>query len=255
MSENGRFVAPTAVEIQRKFRSPAVVVTRPVILGAVGMLRFARRFGWIGEGLENVRKLETPIVFASNHQSHTDTVAILGTLPKKLRDRTAVAAALDVFGGPGNGAPPSLKRECLQLIVAAGFHAFAFDRHRAPLRSIRTATELIENGWNLLLYPEGTRSRTGNMAKFKAGVGVLARFTQRPVVPIHVSGGRAILPCGATIPRPGRLTVRYGKPVFYEQGESTAQFTKRIQDCVLNLSPAYKNGSLVPNNKVQLQQT
>lgn len=255
MNENGRIIAPTAQEIQRRFKSPAVVISRPVILGAIGVLRAARRFGWNGEGLENIKGLDTPIVFAANHQSHTDTVAILGTLPKRIRDRTAVAAALDVFGGSNNGAPPSLKRECLQLVVAAGFHAFAFDRHRSPLRSIRTAAELIENGWNLLLYPEGTRSRTGKIAHFKAGVGVLARFTQRPVVPIHVAGGRAILPCGATIPRPGRLTVRYGKPVFFEHGESTAQFTQRIQDCVLNLSPAYKSGSLLPNDKVQLQQT
>lgn len=255
MSENGRFVAPSAREIQRKFNSPAVIITRPVILGAVGALRFARRFGWIGEGLENIRNLDTPIVFAANHQSHTDTAAILGTLPRRVRGRTAVAAALDVFGDPSNGAPPSLKRECLQLIVAAGFHAFAFDRHRSPLRSIRTAAELIDNGWNLLLYPEGTRSRSGKMAQFKAGVGVLARFTGRPVVPIHVSGGRAILPCGATIPRPGLLTVSYGKPMFYEAGESTAQFTQRVQDCVKNLSPAYKNGSLLPNEKVQLQQS
>lgn len=255
MNENGRIIAPTAQEIQRRFKSPAVVISRPVILGAIGVLRAARRFGWNGEGLSNIKNLDGPIVFAANHQSHTDTAAILGTLPKRMRDRTAVAAALDVFGGNGTGAPPSLKRECLQLFVAAGFHAFAFDRHRSPLRSIRTAAELIENGWNLLLYPEGTRSRTGKMAQFKAGVGVLARFTQRPVVPIHVAGGRAILPCGATIPRPGRLTVRYGKPVFFEQGESTAEFTQRIQDCVRNLSPAYKSRSLLPNNKVQLQQT
>lgn len=255
MSDNGRVIAPTAREIQRRFKSPAVVITRPVILGALGVLRVARRFGWNGEGLENIKDLETPIVFAANHQSHADTVAILGTLPKRVRNRTAVAAALDVFGGTCNGAPPSLKRECLQLVVAAGFHAFAFDRHRAPLRSIRTAAELIEDGWNLLLYPEGTRSRTGKMAQFKAGVGVLARFTQRPVVPIHIAGGRAVLPCGATIPRPGRLTVRYGKPIFFEPGESTAQFTQRVQDCVRNLSPAYKSRSLIPNDKVQLQQT
>jgi len=226
-----------------------------VILGAVGVLRMARRFGWIGEGLDNIKNLSTPMVFAANHQSHTDTAAILGTLPKRVRNRTAVAAALDVFGGNGTGASPSLRRECLQLFVAAGFHAFAFDRHRSPLRSIRTAAELIENGWNLLLYPEGTRSRTGKMAQFKAGVGVLARFTQRPVVPIHVSGGRAILPCGATIPRPGRLIVRYGKPIFFEQGESSSQFAQRIQDSVLNLSPAYKSGTILPSDKVQLQQT
>ena len=147
----------------------------------------------------------------------------------------AVAAALDVFGHPGNGDGRSLKRECLQLFVAAGFHAFAFDRHGMPLRSIRTAAQLLRNGWNVLMYPEGTRSRTGRMAPFKPGVGVLARFTGRPVVPVHVSGGRRILPCGATVPRPGRVAVRYGAALYFEAGETALPFTARLQEAVHEL--------------------
>ncbi|MCH8343798.1 MAG: 1-acyl-sn-glycerol-3-phosphate acyltransferase [Planctomycetes bacterium] len=226
---------PTACEIERRFRSPAVIVTRSVILGSIGALRAARSFGWQAEGLHHFQDLEPPLILAANHQSHADTAAILGTLPRPVRERTAVAAALDVFGRADNGRMPSLKRECLQLVVAAGFHAFAFDRHGPPLRSVRTAAQLIRNGWNLLLYPEGTRSRTGEMAPFKAGVGALARFTRRSVIPIHVVGGRRILPCGAIIPRPGQITVRYGRPLRYQRGETLAGFTLRLQARVQTL--------------------
>lgn len=228
-------VAPNAEEIERRFRSPAVVVTRPVILGSLGMLRAARSFGWRAEGLHHLYDLDGPVVLAANHQSHADTAAILGTLPRGLRERTAVAAALDVFGRTGNGSMPSLKREFLQLVVAAGFHAFAFDRHGPPLRSLRSAVHLIRNGWSVLLFPEGTRSRTGKMAPFKSGVGVLARFTGRPVIPVHVEGGRSVLPCGVMIPRRGQITVRYGAPLWHQPHESLTSFTARLRDRVAEM--------------------
>jgi 1-acyl-sn-glycerol-3-phosphate acyltransferase len=116
--------------------------------------------------------------------------------------------------------------------VAAGFHAFAFDRHGPPMRSLRTAYRLVNHGWSVLLYPEGTRSRTGRMAPFKAGVGILARFTGRPVIPVHVRGGRRVLPCGAFMPRPGRITVCYGEPLSYERRETLAGFAVRLQESV-----------------------
>ena len=232
MSPGVKAQPPTAREIERRFQSPAVIVTRPVILGSIHLLRTARSFGWQAEGLEHLEGLDTPLVLAANHQSHADTAAVLGTLPRALAERTAVAAALDVFG---NGQVPSIRRECLQLVVAAGFHAFGFDRRGPPLRSIRTAVELIRKGWNLLLYPEGTRSRTGRMGPFKPGVGVLARFTRRPVVPIHVSGGRQVLPCGALIPRPGRIRVRFGPPLAYRKHERPEAFSARLRECVQGL--------------------
>ena len=88
MSENGRVLAPTADEVERRFRSPAVVVTRPAIIGAVGMLRVARRFGWHSNGIGHLSGDGKSMLFAANHQSHVDTAAILGTLPRKERNRT-----------------------------------------------------------------------------------------------------------------------------------------------------------------------
>ena len=229
MNSNGRLKPPTADDIERGFRTPTVIVTRQLILGGIGALSTARSFGWRAVGLENLTATNEPFILAANHQSHADTVAILGTLPRPVRERTAVAAALDVFG---NGSTPSLKRRYLQMIVTAGFHAFAFDRHGPPLRSLRLARQLIGNGWNLLLYPEGTRSRSGRIAPFKAGVSVLARFTRRPLIPVTVEGGRQVLPCGAFMPRPGRITVRYGRPLFFERGDTLDGFAAKVRDHV-----------------------
>jgi 1-acyl-sn-glycerol-3-phosphate acyltransferase len=230
MGEQSGPVPPTAEQIHRRFRGLPVRVTRPVIVSAVQVLKLTRRFRWEAEGLENIRGLETPLVFAANHRSHTDTGAILGTLPRAIRNRTAVAAALDVFGPSAEG--KSLRNESFQLIVAAGFHAFAFDRHGSPLRSIRTSAELVRMGWSLLLYPEGTRSRSGELGPFKAGIGVLARFTGRPVVPIHVAGGERVHPYGRRIPGRGRMVVRYGEPLTYRRGETPSAFAIRLRDKV-----------------------
>jgi 1-acyl-sn-glycerol-3-phosphate acyltransferase len=239
MSEHDQAVrAPTADEIERRFRNPAVHIARPVIWAIIEVLCVVRRFRWEAVGLERLRSAEEPFILVANHSSHADTAAILAALPKAVRKRTAVAAALDVFGPAGGGPRRSWKRACLQFIVAAGFRAFAFDRHGPPLRSIRTSAQLIKGGWNLLLYPEGTRSREGQLQPFKAGAGVLAKFTGRAVVPVHVEGGTRVLPCDATMPRPGRMIVRFGQPVRYIEGESLTEFTAQLESTVRELGAA-----------------
>jgi long-chain acyl-CoA synthetase len=212
---------------------------RPVLRGGMGVLGRVRRFKWTGYGVEKLRDYDQPLIFASNHCSHADTAAIMGTLPFRIRRKTCVAAALDVFG-PANYVPKRtwkwFKRECLQTIVAAAFHAFAFDRLGPPLRSLRTALDLMDHGWSVLLYPEGTRSRTGEMGPFKPGVGLMAKSSGRPVVPVHVTGGRDILPCKIFLPRPGHVIVRFGRPLYREPDESPVAFTRRIEQQVRKLA-------------------
>lgn len=233
-----RVDAPTAAEIEGRFRHPAVILARPLIWGGIGVLSATCRFKWTARGAERLHRYDSPLIFAANHCSHADTAAILGTLPRHLRRRTAVAAALDVFG-PARHVPKKtlkyLRREMLQFIVAGGFRAFAFDRLGAPHRSLRTARDLVSHGWNLLIYPEGTRSRTGEMASFKPGIGLLARRTGRPVVPIHVTGGASILRCGQFMPQAGHASVRYGRPLIWQKGESAEAFTARVEAAVVRL--------------------
>jgi len=236
MSEESRDKAPSAEEIEGRFRSISVLAARPMIWAAIAGLKVSRRFSWRAEFDQDLTRLKGPLVLAANHRSHADTAAILGTMPQSICRRTVVAAALDVFGADSNGGlKRRVSKDCLQFLVAAGFHAFAFDRLGPPLRSVRTSVQLIRNGWSLLLYPEGTRSRTGEMARFKPGVGLLARFTERPVIPIHVDGGEDILPYGAFMPRAGFAAVRFGAPMWYDSADTPISFAARVEEQVREL--------------------
>jgi 1-acyl-sn-glycerol-3-phosphate acyltransferase len=228
--------APSAEEIERRLRSWPVLTLRPVVWAVLGVGSIVRRYSWSAHFECDLMRLKGPLIFAANHRSHADTAAILDTMPPRICRKTVVAAALDVFGpDTRNGWRRRLSRSALQLVTAAGFHAFAFDRHGPPLRSVRTSTQLIKRGWHLLLYPEGTRSRDGAMNPFKPGVGVLAKFTGRPVIPVHVDGGEDILPHGVSMPQAGRANVRYGEPMCLPKAGDPAEFTARLQEEIQRL--------------------
>lgn len=246
--------APSAEEIERRLRSWPVLTVRPMVWASIGLLSLARRFTWSAHFECDLMRFDGPLIFAANHRSHADTGAILDTMPPKVCKRTVVAAALDVFGpDTSNGLRRRLSKSALQLITAAGFHAFAFDRHGPPLRSVRTSTQLIKNGWHLLLYPEGTRSRTGELGPFKAGVSVLAKFTGRPVIPVHVDGGEKMLPYGQFLPGRAHVRVRYGEPMLFRKGDDLSEFTLRVAEEVRQLglrqaqsaTPSRKSGNAI----------
>lgn len=235
--EPHREKAPSAEEIEHRLRSWPVLTLRPAVWAALGVLSIVRRFHWSAHFESDLMRFDGPgggpLIFAANHRSHADTSAILDTMPPRICKKTVVAAALDVFGpDTRNGWKRRMQKNALQLVTAAGFHAFAFDRHGPPLRSVRTSTQLIKSGWHLLLYPEGTRSRTGELGPFKPGVGVLARFTGRPVVPVHVDGGEVMLPYGRFMPGPGHVRVRYGEPMIFQKGDCPVEFSARVRDNV-----------------------
>jgi 1-acyl-sn-glycerol-3-phosphate acyltransferase len=82
---------------------------------------------------------------------------------------------------------------------------------------------LLGDGRGLIIFPEGTRSATGEMAPFKRGVGALVAGTAIPVVPAYIRGSRDILPKGATRPHFRRLAVELGAPVTYETVPDTSE--------------------------------
>ena len=86
-----------------------------------------------------------------------------------------------------------------------------------------------------MIYPEGTRSRTGIPGEFKPGIGLLAKKTGVPVVPVRVTGSNEILPPGSTVPRPETAHVAFGAPLKLEDGEDTREFPRRLREAVLSL--------------------
>jgi CDP-diglyceride synthetase len=90
----------------------------------------------------------------------------------------------------------------------------------------------VDAGWNVLVFPEGTRSRSGEMAAFKPGIGPIAARTGRPVVPVRLVGIHAVLPPGARRPRRGCVEVRFGAPLRAEAGEDPRAFASRLEAVV-----------------------
>ena len=86
------------------------------------------------------------------------------------------------------------------------------DRDKA-MASIARGAEALRTGSSFLIFPEGTRSRTGHLLRFKKGGFIMAIQAQVPIVPVAVQGGRAAMRKGSALVRPVQVSVRIGTPI------------------------------------------
>ena len=186
------------------------------------------------EGREWVRELDRPVIFAANHSSHADTSLILHALTDRVRERTVVAAAADYW----------FKRPMLGNIVSLFLNTFPFSRTGGAQAQLHSSSQLLKSGWNLVLFPEGSRSPDGRIQEFKPGVGHLAKETGTPVVPMHIRGAHQIMPRNQKLPLPGPVRVRIGKPMKLEPKESSREFTARVEKAVRALATAPRQPDL-----------
>src|SRR5919197_320000 len=173
-------------------------------------------------GSEWVEDLERPAILASNHVSHADTPLLLHALSDRTRERTAVAAAADYF----------YKRPWLGRVVSLWLNTFPFARTGGAQAVLHSSSELLRSGWNLLVYPEGTRSVDGRLQQFKPGIGHLAKETRAPVIPMHVRGSHRVMPKGQRIPLPAPVVIRIGRPLEVGKDEHSRDFDARVEKAV-----------------------
>jgi 1-acyl-sn-glycerol-3-phosphate acyltransferase len=170
-------------------------------------------------GRERLRGLSGPFVVVSNHTSHLDTPLIFGALPRKLSRYVAAGAAADYFFDVW-------WRKGLTTLF---FNAFPVDR--TGLRGRKgLATSLLDDGVSLLLFPEGTRSRTGEMGAFKPGAAALCISRDVPCLPIAILGAAEAMPYGKNWPERGRppIYLVFGEPMRPEDGETASAFSERM---------------------------
>ncbi len=177
-------------------------------------------------GMRNLDGLKPPYVAVANHSSHLDAPLIYGSLPRRLSKNLAAGAASDYFFDSWYKALPT----------ALFFNSFPVERQ--GMRGRRgMAGVLLNEGIPLLLFPEGTRSRTGAMAAFKPGAAALSISRNVPVLPIALVGAYAAMPYGATVPVPGRphVHVVFGRPLRAAPGEIAHQFSERLHRYVVEM--------------------
>ncbi|MDH4141106.1 MAG: 1-acyl-sn-glycerol-3-phosphate acyltransferase [Chloroflexota bacterium] len=177
-------------------------------------------------GREWLAELPAPSLICPNHQSHLDIPVLRRSLGSHGRWRLAIAAADDYW----------FQRRSYRLVVS-WFAAIPFRRIGSGAGSIHAVESLLADGWRVVIFPEGTRSRTGDVGPFKPGAALIAVQTGVPVVPVRIDGLWAILPPGSWRPRRGRATVRFGEPLRAAPGESARAFTARLEAAVRGLGP------------------
>jgi 1-acyl-sn-glycerol-3-phosphate acyltransferase len=170
-------------------------------------------------GRDNLDDLPSPVVFAANHSSHLDTPLILRALPDEWRRDTAVVAAADYF----------FRNRVTAGLVSLVFGAVPIDRRTSLSRgSTDLLNDVLKQSLNILLYPEGTRSRDGSMGVLRSGAGRLVVEHGVPLVPIGVEGSYNAMPPGRLWPRRHPVTVRFGAPIRALPDEDHKAVTTRL---------------------------
>ncbi len=185
-------------------------------------------------GADRLADVEGPAIFAANHHSHLDTGLVLSSLPDRLRHKTVVAAAADYF----------FTSRARGAVSALAMGAIPIDRLRVNRRSADLAADLIDEGWSVVIFPEGGRSVDGWGRKFQGGAAYLSLRCDRPIVPVHVEGTRRIMKKGDSYPTPvgglfgkGRgVEVRFGAPMKAREGEDARRLAARLETVVAALA-------------------
>ncbi len=153
-------------------------------------------FGLQIKGMENLPR-QGRLLIAANHQSYLDPPLLGASIPREIHYM----------------AKAQLFRKALLGPLIRHLNAIPVTRSGQDLASIRLAGRILENEGALLVFPEGTRSRTGTFLKATGGLGLLARQTQAPVLPIYIHGthgfwrrpfrsGRLKITCGQALEYP-----------------------------------------------------
>jgi len=179
---------------------------------------------------ENLSKVEGSFVLISNHSSHLDVITLFSCLPLDKINNCFSVAARDYF----------FANDVIAYLTRLFFNSVPFSRNFSAHSALKACGILLDQGKSLILFPEGTRSLTGQMASFKPGIGILMAERKHPVIPIYLKGNYEAYPKGAAgLPKRLPLTAIIGEPMVFEQYASTSDnwyhIAKEVENRVVEL--------------------
>ena len=191
-------------------------------------------------GLANLAALQAPVIFAPNRQSHMDVPAILCALPARWRRRVAPAMAKEFFAAHFHPQGHSFYRRFISgvqyYLSAFFFNAFPLPQRELGARAaLRYMGELASQGCCVLIFPEGDRTRAGELHPFRPGVAMLAAQARLPVVPVRIEGLERVLNRDARFPTRGPVRIAFGTPLLLD-GADPAADTRRLEAAIRDLS-------------------
>ena len=233
--------SPQAVDFPSWNRSWPVSVTRRLSLATwIVPLTRAVAFTQV-EGLEHLKTIDGPVVFAANHLSHMDVPVILAAMPGRWRARVAPAMLKEFFEAHFHRSGHTWRQwftNSLNYYLAC----FYFNGFPIPQREIGTRHtlhymgDLVSDNLSILIFPEGVRGETGVIKPFRGGIGMIASRLDVPVVPVRLDGVDRVLHQTRRMVRPGRVRVAFGAPMRL-QGEDYAALARKVEETVRALAP------------------
>ncbi len=195
-------------------------------------------------GIENLKALKAPVLFASNHQSHLDTPAIFAALPLNWRYRVSPAMSQDYFRAWLEPRATSWRNRLATMfeyfLVTGIFNAYPLPQRMAGVRrALKYTGELIDRGYCPLVFPEGKRTPDGSLQPFKTGIGLMATRLRTPVVPIHIAGLFEIYSIHDSWPKRGTVRVTLGTPLHFEDDSNEEAATRAVEEAIQRMAAAH----------------
>jgi long-chain acyl-CoA synthetase len=185
-----------------------------------------------------------PMLIVCNHVTAYDGPLVLYGLPGQMRRRVAAAMSGEMlqdfryFRNPNHRPGESrfmLTGPVAYWLLTALYNVFPLPRRRDFQRSFAHVGEALDRGYNVLVFPEGTRSAAGELARFRPGIGMLVKQSQTAVLPVAISGLGELKAKGRGWFRSGKIDVHFGAPLLFGPEATEAEITDRLHASVASL--------------------
>jgi 1-acyl-sn-glycerol-3-phosphate acyltransferase len=177
-------------------------------------------------GREIFRQIKGPCIVVANHTSHMDALVLHTALPQRIRWNIYSGAAADRWFVKGRK----------ELVMQPWYQSLAMGTFQIQRgggsKALDYPKTLLDKGCNLIIFPEGTRSTSRSMAKFRHGVSLLALEKQVPVVPVFLTGLKKLRPKGSRELHPGPAAAHILDPIYFAPGTEVPDATRQIYDAL-----------------------
>jgi long-chain acyl-CoA synthetase len=202
------------------------------------VLPATRLMGWPRtKGKEHLRDLRGPLVFICNHVTMVDHALVLLALPGRFRRNMSIAMDGELLREwlhppPETGVFTRLLYLLQYVSVVFFFNVFSMPQKSGFRRSFAFAGEMFDRGNNLLVFPEGQRTKHGALNPFMSGTGLLISQLAAPVVPIRLDGLYELKIANRHFAWPGQVTVRIGKPIKFSVADAPEKIAAYLEEQV-----------------------
>jgi long-chain acyl-CoA synthetase len=186
------------------------------------------------EGRQNLEGWSGPMLVVCNHISDVDFAFLRTALPARLRNRIAIATrgeALEALHSPAGQRWfwGKIFDRTKWVLGVSLLNLFPLPREAGFRQSFAYAGEAVDLGYSVLVFPEGRYTIDGKINPFRAGIGLLAKNLGIPVLPMRIVGLFEVKQAGRKFVRPGKISVRIGKPEKFDAATDAKLIARELQ--------------------------